>query len=197
MRSFSNRHEHGIAGVFIFLILAMFLLGSTMLVVMGARVYRGTNERSAAHAQARVLCAYLRSAVRGDDTEGTISVREEDGTQYLCFTNTYGGDVYERRLYCADGYLRESFAAVEEEIGDGEEIEDIEDIDIEEDVLEADYADFEDEFEAEDGTGDPWGGETVCAARDVRFELNDRLLTAVVTDASGDVHTLYMALRAA
>lgn len=192
MRSFTSKREHGIAGVFIFLILAMFLLGSTLLVVMGARVYRGTNERSAAHSEARVLCAYLRSAVRGDDAEGTIGVREEDGTQYLCFTNSYDGDLYERRLYCADGYLRESFAAVEEEADDEDGIEEFE-----EESFDADFADFDDDDEAEDGAGDPWGGETVCAARDVRFELNDRLLTAVVTDASGDVHTLYMALRTA
>ena len=57
-----------------FLLLGIFAVFSTVMVVMGAKAYKGTADRAAEHNAARLASAYIRSMVRSDDEEGAIRV---------------------------------------------------------------------------------------------------------------------------
>ena len=114
-----------IQNVFIFLLLAVFAICAIFLTALTAQVYRSTVQTSEENNAARVVDAILRGAARSEDA-GIVSIRheggsetvEEDGTvttdagtTVLVFTNDYDGEIYLRRLFCADGWLRESFTA--------------------------------------------------------------------------------------
>ena len=120
-----------IQNVFIFLLLAIFAICAIFLTALSAQVYRDTVAQSDGNNSARIISAIIRGAVQSEDS-GNVSVREEtvmvpvddDGeeeTVYqpggsvrtLVFSNDYDGEIYLRRLYCADGWLWESFTAEE------------------------------------------------------------------------------------
>lgn len=116
-----------IQNVFIFLLLAVFAICAIFLTSLTAQVYRDTVQVSEENNAQRVVDAIVRGAARGEDA-GTVSIREEGGTEtvdedgtistdrgitVLTFSNNYEGEVYLRRLFCYDGWLRESFTAEE------------------------------------------------------------------------------------
>lgn len=110
-----------IQNVFVLLLLAVFAGLGTLLVTMGAQVYRDTVDSSDAHATSRVLNAIVRTAIWTEDGNGEIIVEDYDdlGIKCLAIVNDYDGDIYYKRLYCKDGWLYESFTAKEREF-DGE-----------------------------------------------------------------------------
>ena len=59
-----GNHSHPIAGVFVFLLLGLFAVFSTLMVLTGAKAYRGTVDRSDAHNRARIASSYIRSMSR-------------------------------------------------------------------------------------------------------------------------------------
>ena len=104
--------NHAIAGVFVFLLLGVFAVFSTMLVLFGAQAYRTTTERSAEHEVDRTLYAYMLNTLRGDDYAGTVGLHSEDGIDMVTVAYDYGGDLFEKRVYYYDGYLREMLMSV-------------------------------------------------------------------------------------
>ncbi len=119
-----KRINHSISGIFVFLLLGIFAVFGTVMVVLGARVYRDINEVSGVHSTARIGAAYLRSMIRGDDESGVLSIESMDGQDCIVMMNTYDDESYVTRIYVYDGVLREWFteASVEFEPENGEEI---------------------------------------------------------------------------
>ena len=109
-----------IQNMFVFLLLAVFAICAMLMTALSAQVYRHTVQTSEENNTARIVDAILRNAVRSEDT-GSVCVMEEGGDAesgkaaipVLAFRNDYDGEVYLRRLYCADGWLWESFTAEE------------------------------------------------------------------------------------
>lgn len=102
--------SHTISGVFVFLLLGVFAVFSTVTVLLGAKAYRSTAERADAHNAARIATAYLRSMVRSDDEENAVNVEDLDGVCAVTLKNVYDGEEYRTRLYVYGGMLRELFA---------------------------------------------------------------------------------------
>ena len=123
-RRFGGDRGHTIAGVFVYLLLGVFEVVSTMLVLVGAQAYRATTEHAEAHNPDRTLYAYMLNSLRGDDNAGTIELRSEEGIDLLAVSYDYGWEVLEKRIYCYDGYLRELLTSPEYEFvpGNGEQI---------------------------------------------------------------------------
>ena len=98
--------------VFVLLLLALFACVSVFLVMMGAQVYRGTVNRAEANNEKRIAAAVVRSAVWAQDG-GTVRIEDQDGLPVLAIEDNYDGEIYVKRLFCRDGWLRESYAANE------------------------------------------------------------------------------------
>ena len=111
MRRIGGEHSHVIAGLFVFLLLGVFAVFSTMLVLFGAQAYRTTTERSAAHEADRTLYAYVLNSLRGDDAAGTVALRTDKGIDMLAVDVDYGFEQLEKLVYCYDGYLREQLVS--------------------------------------------------------------------------------------
>ncbi len=110
-----NPPSHAISGVFVFLVLGIFAVFSTVMVLLGARAYKSTADRAAEHNAYRIGMAYVRSMVRGDDEEQSVKVENINGIPAIALKNIYDGDAYITRLYVYDGKLREWFTEESEE----------------------------------------------------------------------------------
>ena len=110
-----NPPSHAISGVFVFLVLGIFAVFSTVMVLLGARAYKSTADRAAEHNADRIGMAYVRSMVRGSDEDQCIRVETLDGIHTISIRNIYDGDAYVTRLYVYDGKLREWFTEEAEE----------------------------------------------------------------------------------
>lgn len=102
--------SHSISGVFVFLLLGIFAVFSTVMVLLGAKAYKSTADRAAQHNANRIAGAYMRSMVRSDDGENTLLVEDVDGVCAVTMQNVYDDETYLTRLYVYDGMLREWFS---------------------------------------------------------------------------------------
>ncbi len=106
--------ERRIQNVFVLLLLAVFAGACVFMALMGARVYRDTVASSENNNGSRVLSAVVRGAVMSEDSGNAVIERfDEYGITSLTFVNDYDGEIYYRRLYLSEGYLRESFTSQE------------------------------------------------------------------------------------
>ena len=116
--------SHSISGVFVFLRLGIFAVFSTVMVLLGARAYKATSERTTSHNDSRIASAYMRSMVRSGDETDSVLLEDMDGVQVITLCNVYDGDTYTTRLYAYGGMLRELFteADIEFEPENGEPV---------------------------------------------------------------------------
>ena len=103
-----------IQNVFVFLLLAIFAISAIFLTALSAQVYRDTVNSATRNNEMRNISAIVRGVAQAEDS-GIASVREENGIKVLVFANDYDGEIYYHRLYCTEGYLRESLASEERE----------------------------------------------------------------------------------
>ena len=117
--------SHAVSGLFVFLLLGVFEVFSTVMVLLGVKAYRGAVERTEAHNTSRIGSAYIRSMLRADDESGVFSLEACEGTvgapgaeqsvtvNTLTLRNDYGEE-YVTRIYVYDGSLREWFSRASE-----------------------------------------------------------------------------------
>ncbi|MBR0368411.1 MAG: DUF4860 domain-containing protein [Clostridia bacterium] len=106
--------QHGMQGTFIFVLLGLFALMSTLMVLLGAQMYRATVDRSQYNNENRVMGAYVRSMVRSLDS-GEVSVEEPGGIPAVALKETWEGEQYVTWIYQYDGALYEQYTDMEDE----------------------------------------------------------------------------------
>lgn len=107
-----GKSSHAISGVFVFLLLGIFAVFSTIMVLMSAKAYRGMVDNAATHNSIRVASSYIRTMLRSDDEFDVLRVEEIEGVQTITMENDWE-DIYVTRIYVCDGKLREWFALKE------------------------------------------------------------------------------------
>ena len=107
--------QHSIQGVFVFVLLGVFAVLSTLIVLFGAQFYRNTVDQSAANNDCRVLNQYVRSMVRAEDADASMSVEEFDGVTALAMREMIDDEEYITWIYAYDGKLMELFTSMEDE----------------------------------------------------------------------------------
>ena len=100
---------HAISGAFVFLLLGMFALFSTLLVLLCAQAYRNTVDQTAAHRDARIIQSFMRNTLRAEDAAQAIGFTTVDGIDALTVSNDYDGETYIRYFYCYEGVLCDLF----------------------------------------------------------------------------------------
>ena len=104
-----NNTQHSMQGAFIFVLLGLFALMSTLMVLLGAQMYRATVENSEYNNSGRILGAYVRSMVRSMDRADAVSIENLNGVNALSFKETYDDEVYVTWIYQYEGKLYEQF----------------------------------------------------------------------------------------
>lgn len=104
-----TRTQHSMQGAFIFVLLGLFALMSTLMVLLGAQMYRATVENSERNNQGRVLSAYVRSMARAYDNADSVAVEKKGDIEALTFSEVYDGEKYVTWIYQYEGKLYEQF----------------------------------------------------------------------------------------
>ena len=104
---------HSMQGVFVFVLLGIFAVMSTLMVLLGAQMYRNTVDHATANNEDRVLGAYVRSMIRAEDGADDVAVEEFDGTKVLALNESIEGENYVTWLYCYEGQLYEQFTGAD------------------------------------------------------------------------------------
>lgn len=107
-------HGHAVSGLFVFCLLCMFALLATTLTLVGINAYRSVNEAATSNSEQQIALSYLVNKLHAFDRAGGISVMESDSVQVLCLRETFDDELYETRIYCADGSLCEYFCEASE-----------------------------------------------------------------------------------
>lgn len=107
--------KRSISQVFVFLLLGVFAVFSTMLVLLGAQLYRETVDQTEQHSGRRLLFNYVSNVVHGNDAADMIRLEERDGIEVLVLGCRIDGEMYETLVYCYEGTLRELFTSAKQE----------------------------------------------------------------------------------
>ena len=110
----SKTPSHTISGLFVFMLLGIFAVCATVMVLLGAKSYRGTAERAGIHNNGRIASAYVRSMLRADDEASVLKLETVEGVETIALLNVYDEEAYITRIYVQDGMLREWFTEAEE-----------------------------------------------------------------------------------
>ena len=102
-------NNHAISGVFVFALLGVFAICSTLLVLLCAQAYRNTVDQTAQHRDERIIQSFMRNTLRAEDAENAFGSRDMDGVNALTISSVYDDEVYVRYLYCYHGVLRDLF----------------------------------------------------------------------------------------
>ena len=129
MMKHQSGRAHSISGAFVFLLLGVFAVFSTVMVVLTAQLYKSTVNRTETHTQQLILSSYIMNTVHAADQAQAISVGTYDGQDALIIT--WRGDeweedetVYQTMVYSYDGKLYELLtdSESEPEAGNGESV---------------------------------------------------------------------------
>ena len=110
--------------VLVLVLFGVFAVCILSVLLTSADAYRRLAERDEQSYDHRVATQYLATRVRQGDEAGRVFVETFDGVDALVLQEEIEGEVYETRVYCYDGYLRELFSGKGEPFvaEDGEQI---------------------------------------------------------------------------
>jgi len=103
-----------ISQAFVFLLLGVFAVFSTLMVLLGAQLYRSIVAQTEIHSERRILCSYIANAARGSNAADVIRVENCDGIDVLVFCRDEDGEDYETKIYCHEGMLKELYLSADQ-----------------------------------------------------------------------------------
>lgn len=113
----------------VLVLILLFALLSIAMTALGTQAYRSIDKASKENGQLRTAVGYITNRVRAFDGRAKMRVDHVSLTQesidVLVFSEEIDGEVYETRLFCAGGELREQFVSADiplEHETDGERI---------------------------------------------------------------------------
>lgn len=118
------KKKNQLGSVLVLLVFAVFMVSVLMVLLTGADVVEKINRRDQKSYDSRTLLQYITTRVRQADQRGMVSVARFGDGDALVLTEDIEGELYETRVYCCEGYLRELFmeAGLEMDAEFGEEI---------------------------------------------------------------------------
>lgn len=87
----------------------LFAMTMLLTLVMGAKVYRGVQQRVDDSAARRVGVSYITAKIHANDHADGVSVQKFGGADAVILAQDYDGERYQTALYVYDGQLMELF----------------------------------------------------------------------------------------
>lgn len=112
---------------------ALFVVSAFALVIIGTQAYRNIAATNAESTRKRILSSYVAGKLSNEDGLWSVSIETDQGLEMLVLKTDFEGYEYITRIYCAGGYLMESFASAEYDFvpGEGQRLCEADDMDIE------------------------------------------------------------------
>lgn len=89
----------------------LFAVTMLLTLVMGAKVYRGVQQRVEDSAAQRVGLSYITAKIHAGDHADGVSIQTFGGVDAVVLAQEYGGERYVTALYVYDGQLMELFCS--------------------------------------------------------------------------------------
>lgn len=111
-----------VGGLLTLVLFAIFAVCVLMVLLLGANAYQGLTERDRQSWDARTCAQYI--TTKAHKAPGEVTVTDFDDVPALLITEEIEGEVYQTRVYCYDGWLRELFSDGAAELlpADGERV---------------------------------------------------------------------------
>ncbi|MBR2571681.1 MAG: hypothetical protein IKE30_06080 [Clostridia bacterium] len=154
------KHNHTISGVFVFFLLGVFAVSATLMVLLGAQVYKSGADRAEEHNAQRIAAAWMRRKLWEADSLDQIRPEELDGAHSVKIVNPEEETV--TLLYVRDGTLYEWYT-LEELYGEAE--------------FDGESLPAPSESPGEEEAEEETRGEAVCALDEMSLSLSGQLLT--------------------
>lgn len=106
---FRANRKHIIDFIFPVVLFVVFALCALTVLLLAARIYQSTTENSSLNYTSRTGLSYINEKIHQNDVNGSVSIRELDGTPALVMEQTYDDTVYCTYIYTYDGELKELF----------------------------------------------------------------------------------------
>lgn len=117
----ANRKQN-ISGLLVLLVFAVFMVSVMLVLLTGADIVRGLSQRDQEGYDRRTAVQYVSTRVRQGDRQGMISVAPFGDGDALVLLQEIDDVLFETKVYCYDGYLRELFteadSGIEPEFGE-------------------------------------------------------------------------------
>ena len=94
-----RRYIHTIDVVFALVLFCAFAMSLLLVLMTGARAYRGIRDNMEETYTGRTCLSYIATKLRHYDETGAVSVGELDGVPALCLAETSGDGAYVTYLY--------------------------------------------------------------------------------------------------
>lgn len=131
---FRTKHRHMIDLLFPVALFFVFALSALTVLLIAARIYQSTTERSSLHYTSRTSLSYISEKLHQSDQAGAVSLGSFDGCDALIIQQTHNDNTYYTYIYSYDNRLRELFvkAGVDASASSGREILEVQDFSMEE-----------------------------------------------------------------
>lgn len=106
--------KHHMDGLLMLLLFGVFAVCVLIVLLTGARAYRGLTDRDRTAYDRRTCVQYIATKVRQGDAAGAVTVEPFGDTVALRLNDSEAGCV--TRLYCFDGWLMELYAFADGEL---------------------------------------------------------------------------------
>lgn len=100
--------KSNLTGVLVLLVFAVFMVSVLLVLLSGADTVQKLTDRDQRTYHHRTAVQYLTTRIRQSDIAGAVTT-DNSGVSTLILTETVEGQLYETRIYCYEGYLREMF----------------------------------------------------------------------------------------
>ena len=102
-----------VTNLIVLTVFCIFAVCTMAVLLTGAEVYGRLADRTQMQFDQRTAARYITTRVRQSDVAGDIRVEDFGGYSSLVFQEQIEGQLYETRIYCYEGYVRELFVSAE------------------------------------------------------------------------------------
>ena len=111
----SSKHGHRLHTLVILILFLVFALSSVSVLMYGTKVYKSVTEKTDENYSLRTGLIYLSNKIKAAD-KSSIYMDTYQKVDMLVIPEEIEGQMYETRIYCYNGQLREIFTDVENDI---------------------------------------------------------------------------------
>lgn len=109
MKSSIKTNSHVVDLLFTLALFCVFTASSLMVVLIGAKVYKGSISGMTGNYDMRTSLTYISQKVRQGDVAGGVYIDKLNGSDALVLEQSYNETAYQTWIYYDEGYVKELF----------------------------------------------------------------------------------------
>ena len=109
MKNKKPSHVHSIDAVFVLFLFALFVTMALLVTSYCAVAYKNSAQQTEERFNKQTCINYVTAKIRASNEENKITIKDIEGTNALCISDSFNGAEYSTYIYQYDGMIRELF----------------------------------------------------------------------------------------